>query len=75
MLATRWKKPLILEKAGLRITLTSAEEAMNWLLHEPNQHRGSWRHAWHTCRAVHEGRLPANQARSAVQLAVEGLHQ
>lgn len=75
MLATRWKNPLILEDRGLRITLGSAEEAMNWLIHEPDQRSERWKHAWQTCRAVHEGRLPPEEARSAVRLAAEGLRQ
>ncbi|ULJ74048.1 DUF982 domain-containing protein [Rhizobium gallicum] len=42
---------------------------MNWLIHEPNQNSDKWRHAWRTCRAVHEGRLPPEEARFAVELA------
>ncbi|NNH31004.1 DUF982 domain-containing protein [Rhizobium sp. SEMIA 4085] len=69
MLTQRWKKPLVLGDGRIRIIVGSAEEAMNWLIHEPNQSSDKWRHAWRTCRAVHEGRLPAEEARSAVELA------
>ncbi|MCQ1768096.1 DUF982 domain-containing protein [Neorhizobium galegae] len=58
MLVNRWGKPLVLERDGLRVTITSAEEGVNWLAHEPGQANQAWKHAWQTCRAVHEGRLP-----------------
>ncbi|UWU18914.1 DUF982 domain-containing protein (plasmid) [Rhizobium sullae] len=45
---------------------------MNWLIHEPNQNSEKWRHAWRTCNAAHEGRLSAEEARSAVQIAAAG---
>ncbi|WP_370651207.1 DUF982 domain-containing protein [Neorhizobium galegae] len=69
MLVNRWGKPLVLERDGLRVTITSAEEGVNWLAHEPGQANQAWKHAWQTCRAVHEGRLPSEEARSAVLLA------
>lgn len=69
MLVNRWEKPLVLERDGMRIIITSAEEGVNWLAHEPSQAGEAWQHAWQTCRAVHEGRLPAEEARSAVLLA------
>ncbi|WP_275593274.1 DUF982 domain-containing protein [Rhizobium gallicum] len=69
MLTHRWKKPLVLGDGRIRVIVGSAEEAMNWLIHEPNQNSDKWRHAWRTCRAVHEGRLPPEEARFAVELA------
>ncbi|TCV60025.1 DUF982 domain-containing protein [Neorhizobium sp. S3-V5DH] len=74
MLVTRWKTPVVINDRGIRITLTSPEEAINWLAHERDQRSSKWRHAWQTCRAVHEGRLPADEARSAVQLVAHGRH-
>ncbi|WP_455872869.1 DUF982 domain-containing protein [Rhizobium yanglingense] len=47
------------------------EEAMNWLIHEPNQTSDKWRRAWQACRAAIDGRMAAEDARSAVQLAVK----
>ncbi|WFU89530.1 DUF982 domain-containing protein [Rhizobium sp. CC1099] len=44
---------------------------MNWLIHEPNQTSDKWRRAWQACRAAIDGRMAAEDARSAVQLAVE----
>ncbi|SCW72985.1 Protein of unknown function [Rhizobium mongolense subsp. loessense] len=72
MLIQRWKEPLVLGDGRIRIVLGSAEEAMNWLIHEPNQNSEKWRNAWRTCNAAHEGRLSAEEARSAVQLAAAG---
>lgn len=74
MLANRWKEPVVIQDGRIRITLTSPEEAINWLAHERDQRSDRWRHAWQTCRAVHEGRLPAEEARSAVQLAAQRRH-
>jgi hypothetical protein len=45
---------------------------MNWLIHEPNQNTERWRNAWRACHAVHEGQLPAEDARIAVELAATG---
>ena len=74
MLVNRWKQPVVIQENGIRITLTSAEEAINWLSHERDQKNDNWRHAWQTCPAVYEGRLPADEARSAVQLAALSRH-
>jgi hypothetical protein len=61
MLANHWKEPVVIQDGRIRITLTSPEQAINWLAHE-------------TCRAVHEGRLSAEEARSAVWLAAQRTH-
>jgi len=74
MLATRWKEPVVIQDGSIRITLSSTEEAMNWLVHERDQNSGRWRNAWQTCRAVYEGKLPADEARSAVMLAAKSRH-
>jgi hypothetical protein len=75
LLNSRWKEPVLIESYGLRITVASAEEAVNWLIHEPNRTWPVWLHAWRTCRAVHEGKLPPEKARTAlVQAARETRH-
>ena len=74
MLATRWKEPVVIQDGRIRITLSSTEEAMNWLAHEREQDTGWWRTAWQSCRAAYEGRLPADEARTAVMLAVHSAH-
>jgi hypothetical protein len=74
MQMNRWGKPIIVERNGMRIILASAEEGMNWLAHQPSQESDIWQHAWHTCRAVHEGRLPAGEGRSAVLLVTTSRH-
>lgn len=71
MLVHRWKKPLVLGDRRIRIVVGSPEEAMNWLIHEPNQTSDKWRRAWQACRAAIDGRMAAEDAKSAVQLAVE----
>jgi subtilisin-like proprotein convertase family protein len=74
MLANHWKEPVVIQDGRIRITLTSPEQAINWLAHERDQNSGKWRNAWQTCRAVHEGRLSAEEARSAVWLAAQRTH-
>jgi hypothetical protein len=74
MMVTRWKQPVVIQDGSMRITLSSAEEAINWLAHERDQKSDKWQHAWQTCRAVYEGKLPAEEARSAVQLAAHSRH-
>lgn len=74
MPVTRWETPLVFEDGELRITVGSAEEALTWLKHEPDLDSSTRRHAWRACRAAHEGKLPVEQARSAVQRAVESTH-
>ncbi len=74
MLMNRWKDPVVIQEGRIRITLSSPEEAINWLAHERDQKNDKWQHAWQTCRAVREGRLPADDARSAVQLAAQMRH-
>lgn len=69
MLVHRWKKPLVLGDSRIRIVVGSPEEALTWLIHEPNQSTAKWQRAWQACRAVIEGRMRAEDARSAVQLA------
>ncbi|KWV57986.1 hypothetical protein AS026_30550 [Rhizobium altiplani] len=69
MLVHRWKKPLVLGDNRIRIVVGSPEEAINWLIHEPNQSAPKWIRAWEACRAVTDGRIGAEDARSAVQLA------
>ena len=67
MLVHRWKKPLVVSDSRIRITVGSPEEAMNWLTHEPNHNSDKWQGAWSACLAAIEGRMPADEARSAVQ--------
>jgi hypothetical protein len=69
MLVHRWKNPLVLGDSRIRIVVGSPEEAINWLSHEPDQSGDKWRRAWKACRAAIEGRMRAEDARSAVQLA------
>lgn len=74
MWAKSWRKPLIFESRGRLVCLRSPEEAISWLLEDcPNQYTNSWQHAWKTCQAVYEGRLPSQEARSAVLLAAESI--
>jgi hypothetical protein len=69
MIVHRWKNPLVLGDNRIRIVVGSPEEAINWLVHEPNQSTPKWRHAWKACRDAIEGRVRAEDARRAVQLA------
>lgn len=74
MRTTRWKDPVVIYDGWIRITRSSPEEAMNWLVHVRDQNSGKWRNAWQPCRAVHEVKLPADEARSAVMLAAHNKH-
>lgn len=74
MLVTRWSKPLVIHDEGLRISVGSAEEAINWLTHEPHQDTEKWRKALRKCWAAIKGNLPPDAARSAVRLAAESAH-
>jgi hypothetical protein len=69
MLVHRWETPLVLGDNGIRIVVGSPEEALTWLVHEPNQSAAKWQRAWMACRAVVEGRMKTEDAKSAVQLA------
>lgn len=69
MLVHRWKKPLVLGDSRIRIVVGSPEEALTWLIHEPNQSTAKWQRAWEACRAVIEGRMRAEDAKPAVQFA------
>ncbi|MEQ1407749.1 DUF982 domain-containing protein [Neorhizobium sp. Rsf11] len=71
MLVNRWEKPVVFDDDGLRITIGSPEEAMTWLSQASNRDRDSFRKAWRKCLAAREGRLPADEARPAVERAVE----
>ncbi|XAZ26378.1 DUF982 domain-containing protein (plasmid) [Sinorhizobium sp. B11] len=53
----------------MRIVVGSPEEAINWLIHEPNQDTPKWKRAWNACRDVIEGRIRSEDARKAVELA------
>ncbi|MBW9115537.1 DUF982 domain-containing protein [Rhizobium cauense] len=69
MLVHRWETPLVLGDDSIRIVVGSPEEALTWLIHEPNQSTIKWRRAWEACRAVVEGRMKTEDAKSAVRLA------
>ncbi|WP_223217111.1 DUF982 domain-containing protein [Rhizobium cauense] len=47
----------------------SPEEALTWLIHEPNQSAAKWQRAWKACQAVVEGRMKTEDAKSTVRLA------
>jgi Protein of unknown function (DUF982) len=70
MLVHRWKKPLVIKADGLKFVIGSAEEAMNWLQHQPEKATSKWRQAWEACKAVVEERLNSEKARSVVALAI-----
>lgn len=72
MLVHRWETPLVLGDNRIRIVVGSPEEALTWLLHEPNQSTTKWQRAWEACRAVVEGRMKTEDAKSAVWLAAGG---
>lgn len=69
MMVHRWNIPLILGDSRMRIVVGSPEEAINWLIHEPNQDTPKWKRAWNACRDVIEGRIRSEDARKAVELA------
>ncbi len=69
MLVHRWERPLVLGDNRIRIVVGSPEEALTWLVHEPNQGAAKWQRAWKACKAVVEGRMKAEDAKSAVKLA------
>lgn len=69
MLVHRWETPLVLRDNRIRIVVGSPEEALTWLIHEPNQNSAKWQQAWKACRAVVEGRLKTEDAKAAVQFA------
>ncbi|KQV65137.1 DUF982 domain-containing protein [Rhizobium sp. Root1220] len=69
MLVHRWKKPLVLGDSRMRIVVGSPEEALTWLIHEPNQGTTKWQRAWTACVASIKGQVGAEDARTAVQLA------
>lgn len=52
----------------MRIVVGSPEEAINWLIHEPNQDTPKWKRAWNACRDVIDGRIRSEDARKAVEL-------
>ncbi|WP_262913774.1 DUF982 domain-containing protein [Rhizobium halophilum] len=74
MLANHWKEPVVIRDGRMQISLATPEQAINWLAHERDQNSGKWRKAWQTCRAVHEGKLPPEEARSAVLLVAQSTH-
>jgi len=69
MLVHRWEKPLVLGDSRIRIVVGSPEEALTWLIHEPNQSAPKWQRAWKACQAVVDGRMNAEDAKTAVKLA------
>ncbi len=69
MMIHRWKSPLVLGDSRIRIVVGSPEEAINWLIHEPNQDTPKWKRAWKACRDVIEGRIRTEDAKQAVKLA------
>ncbi|RDJ03527.1 DUF982 domain-containing protein [Rhizobium grahamii] len=69
MLVHRWKEPLGLGDSRIRIVVSSPEEALTWLIHEPDQSTAKWKRAWNACRAVIEGRMKAEDAKPAVKQA------
>jgi hypothetical protein len=70
MLVTRWETPVVVSDHGIRYSIGSAEEAMTWLMHERKHASREGRGAWEACKAARDGKLPAEEAKYAVELVV-----
>nr|WP_256386164.1 DUF982 domain-containing protein [Neorhizobium sp. T25_13] len=64
--------PVVVDDRGIRYSIASAEEAMNWLMHERKQTSQKGRSAWEACQAARNGELAPEEARSAVEQVAKG---
>jgi hypothetical protein len=69
MIVTRWEMPIVVCDDGLRFSIGSPEEAITWLRHERADE--ARRFAIEACEAARVGKLPAEQAREAVEKAAK----
>jgi hypothetical protein len=69
MIVTRWKMPVVVNDEGIRFSIGSPEEAINWLRHELDGQGHASHGALEACEAACAGKVPVEHARYAVERA------